>query len=97
MKMCLLIIILAQSGKIHVLAFLIQPSARLHRVLSLSVICNLHKCAMKGGGYSPKMTSKGQGGVSENWTNLDKGRVGVRNPENFADVTCTRPLTVPRI
>ena len=39
------------------------------------------------------MTSKGQG-VSENWTNLDKGRVGVRNPENFADVICTRPLIV---
>ena len=81
MKMCLLIIILAQSGKIHVLAFLIQPSARLHRVLSLSVICNLHKCAMKGG-YSPKMMSKGQGGI---WKldKLGQGEGGGQKSQKF--------------
>ena len=28
----------------------------------------------------------------ENWTNLDKGREGVKNPGNFADVICTWPL-----
>ena len=27
----------------------------------------------------------------ENWTNLDKGREGVKNPGNFADVICTWP------
>ena len=25
----------------------------------------------------------------ENWTNLDKGREGVKNPGNFADIICT--------
>ena len=28
----------------------------------------------------------------ENWTNLDKGREGVKNPGNFADIICTWPL-----
>ena len=27
----------------------------------------------------------------ENWTNLDKGREGVKNPGNFADIICTWP------
>ena len=29
----------------------------------------------------------------ENWTNLDKGREGVKNPGNFVDIICTWPLT----
>ena len=31
----------------------------------------------------------------ENWTNLDKGREGVKNPGNFADIICTWPLIGP--
>ena len=30
----------------------------------------------------------------ENWTNLDKGREGVKNPGNFADIICTWPLMI---
>ena len=30
----------------------------------------------------------------ENWTNLDKGREGVKNPGNFADIICTWPLSL---
>ena len=26
------------------------------------------------------------------WTNLDKGKEGIKNPGNFADVICTWPL-----
>ena len=29
----------------------------------------------------------------ENWTNLDKGREGVKNPGNFVDIICTWPPT----
>ena len=29
----------------------------------------------------------------ENWTNLEKGREGVKNPGNFADIICTWPHT----
>ena len=29
----------------------------------------------------------------ENWTNLDMGREGGKNPGNFADIICTWPLT----
>ena len=33
----------------------------------------------------------------ENWTNLDKGREGVKNPGNFADIICTWPLNNNRV
>ena len=38
------------------------------------------------------MMSKRGEGVMENTTNLDKGREGVKNPGNFADVIYTWPL-----
>ena len=81
MEMCLPISILAQSGQIHVLAFLTQPSARLHRVLSMSsaILINV---PWRGGGYRPKMMSKGQGGI---WKldNFGQGEGGGQKSRKF--------------
>ena len=50
---------------------------------------------VKGGGLSGQYDVHEGEGVMENWTNLDKGREGVKNPGNFADIICTWPLTIP--
>ena len=47
---------------------------------------------VRGGQEGQYDVQEGEG-VMENWTNLDKGREGVKNPGNFADVICTWPLT----
>ena len=53
------------------------------------------------GGQSGKYDIQEGEGVMENQTNLDKGREGVKNPRNFADIICTWPLEgddgVPRV
>ena len=46
---------------------------------------------VKGGLSGQYDVHEGEG-VMENWTNLDKGREGVKNPGNFADIICTWPL-----
>ena len=38
------------------------------------------------------MSTRGEG-VLVKWMNMDRGREGVKNPGNFADVICTWPLT----
>ena len=48
---------------------------------------------VKGGGLSGQYDVHEGEGVMENWTNLDKGREGVKNPGNFADIICTWPLS----
>ena len=49
---------------------------------------------VKGGGLSGQYDVHEGEGVMENWTNLDKGREGVKNPGNFADIICTWPLFI---
>ena len=49
---------------------------------------------LRGGGQQGQNDVQEGEGVMENWTNLDKGREGVKNPGHFADIICTWPLTI---
>ena len=49
------------------------------------VSCNFEIYLCRGGLQWQYDVQEGEG-VMENWTNLDKGREGVKNPGNFADV-----------
>ena len=44
------------------------------------------------GGVEPRYDVSNNKGVLANMTNSDRGREGVKNPENLADVICTCPL-----
>ena len=46
------------------------------------------------GGVEPKYDVSNIGGVQANMTNSDRGREGVKNHENLADVICACPLAV---
>ena len=54
---------------------------------------NLMKFPYVRGGLLEKYDVQEGEGVMENWTNLDRGREGVKNPGNFADIICTWPLS----
>ena len=66
----------------------------LDRIIGRYGVIYLNEISLcKGGGLSGQYDVHEGEGVMENWTNLDKGREGVKNPGNFADVICTLPLT----
>ena len=53
------------------------------------LLCKLQPCDCRWqvrGGSDEKRTSAGVGGSKEKQTQSDRGREGVQNPENFADV-----------
>ena len=63
----------------------------------LFIACKLSKYNIswsEGGVFLGNMMSTRGEGVMEKWMNMDRGREGVKNPGNFADVICTWPLTV---
>ena len=45
------------------------------------------------GGVEPRYDVSNKGGIQANMTISGRGREGVKNPENLADVICTCPLT----